>query len=132
MLGEAKDSMHATCVVWYHGCVCVEGAVSSYGSCCCTQFVVSCCLCTSHNPLTAAVSVSHLDVAPNHAGVIFAAGNTAATLAGLVGVPLTGLVLSMTGSWLLVFGIAAAHYVVGAVVWWSWVGDEQLPQDALQ
>ena len=75
--------------------------------------------------------MSHLDVAPNHAGVVFAAGNTAATLAGLVGVPLTGLVLQATGSWLLVFGIAAVHYIVGAIVWWCWVGDEQLAQDAL-
>lgn len=83
----------------------------------------------THLSNTGAVSVSHLDVAPNHAGVIFAAGNTAATLAGLVGVPLTGLILNATNSWLLVFSVTAAHYLVGAAVWWAWVGDKQLPQD---
>ena len=146
------------------------------------------------NALTlAAVSVSHLDVAPKHAGVVFAAGNTCATLAGLLAVPLTGVVLETTQSWPLVsassvaltrvywqsryrlnaccaccwsfaascparlclllgallqppcppalplwrrpsiprqvFGITAGHYVVGAAVFATWVGDRPLPQD---
>lgn len=82
------------------------------------------------NALTlGAVSVSHLDVAPKHAGVVFAAGNTSATVAGLLAVPLTGVVLQTTGSWPLVFGITAAHYCVGAVLFAWWVGDKPLPQD---
>lgn len=82
------------------------------------------------NALTlAGVSVSHLDVAPKNAGVIFAAGNTCATLAGLLAVPLTGFVLQATDSWSLVFSITAAHYVVGAALFAMWVGDEPLPQD---
>jgi len=82
------------------------------------------------NALTlAGVSVSHLDVAPKNAGVIFAAGNTCATLAGLIAVPLTGVILEATGSWPLVFGITSAHYVVGAAMFALWVGDRPLPQD---
>jgi ACS family sodium-dependent inorganic phosphate cotransporter len=82
------------------------------------------------NALTlAGVSVSHLDIAPKHAGVVFAAGNTSATVAGLLAVPLTGVVLQATGSWPLVFGITAAHYVVGAALFSLWVGDKPLPQD---
>lgn len=82
------------------------------------------------NALTlGAVSVSHLDVAPKHAGVVFAAGNTSATVAGLLAVPLTGVVLQTTGSWPLVFGITSAHYCVGAVLFAWWVGDKPLPQD---
>ena len=82
------------------------------------------------NALTlAAVSVSHLDIAPKHAGAIFAAGNTCATLAGLLAVPLTGVVLEATGSWSLVFGITAAHYCVGAALYAMWVGDRPLPED---
>jgi len=77
----------------------------------------------------AGVSVSHLDIAPRHAGVVFAVGNTCATLAGLLAVPLTGVLLDLTGSWSLVFGIAAAHYLVGAVVFYIWVGDERLEED---
>lgn len=42
------------------------------------------------------VSASHLDVAPRHAGVIFGAGNTAATLAGLLSVPFTGYLLQVS------------------------------------
>lgn len=82
------------------------------------------------NALTlAGVSVSHLDIAPKHAGVVFAAGNTSATIAGLLAVPLTGVVLQATGSWPLVFGITAAHYVAGAALFSLWVGDKPLPQD---
>ncbi|GFR48794.1 hypothetical protein Agub_g10743, partial [Astrephomene gubernaculifera] len=75
------------------------------------------------------VSASHLDVAPRNAGLVFGAGNTAATLAGLVSVPVTGFLLQTTGSWPLVFGITALHYVVGAAVWAAWCGEAPLPED---
>ena len=75
------------------------------------------------------VSSSHLDIAPRHAGVVFGVGNTAGTLAGLVSVPVTGYLLHTTGSWPLIFGIAAAHNVLGAVLWAKWAGDRQLPED---
>lgn len=78
-----------------------------------------------------AVSVNHLDIAPRHAGMIFGAGNTAGTLAGLVGVPFTGWLLQRTASWPLVFGLIAANFVVGSVVWAAWVGDKQLPEDGM-
>ncbi|KAG2491886.1 hypothetical protein HYH03_009838 [Edaphochlamys debaryana] len=75
------------------------------------------------------VSASHLDIAPRNAGMVFGAGNTAATLAGLISVPVTGFILQSTGSWPLVFGITAFHYVAGAVVWALWCGDRPLPED---
>jgi ACS family sodium-dependent inorganic phosphate cotransporter len=82
------------------------------------------------NALTlGAVSVSHLDIAPKHAGVVFGAGNTSATVAGLLAVPVTGFVLQATGSWPLVFGITAAHYVAGAALFAWWVGDRPLAED---
>jgi len=34
-----------------------------------------------------------------------------------------------TNSWLLVFTITAAHYVVGALVWAAWAGGDQLAED---
>lgn len=76
-----------------------------------------------------AVSVNHLDIAPRHAGMVFGAGNTAATVAGLVSVPLTGWVLQTTDSWPLVFGLIGLHFVVGSAVWAAWVGDKPLPED---
>lgn len=79
----------------------------------------------------AGVSVSHLDVAPNNAGFVFGAANTAATAAGFVGVTSTGWLLKETSSWAWVFGLAGAHYIIGTVIWILWVGGSQLPQDSL-
>lgn len=79
----------------------------------------------------AGVSVSHLDIAPRHAGAVFGLGNTFATLAGLASVPATGLLLDMTGSWAVVFGVTAANYIIGAVVWAMWSGATPLPEDSI-
>jgi MFS transporter, ACS family, solute carrier family 17 (sodium-dependent inorganic phosphate cotransporter), other len=38
--------------------------------------------------------------------------------------------LQATNSWPLVFGVTAAHYVVGSLLWVLWVGDRPLPEDA--
>lgn len=66
----------------------------------------------------AGVSVSHLDVAPRHAGLVFATGNTVATLAGIVAVPFSGFLLDASDqSWSLVFAVIAAVYVFGAAYW---------------
>jgi len=66
----------------------------------------------------AGVSVSHLDVAPRHAGLVFATGNTVATLAGLIAVPFSGFLLDASDqSWSLVFAVIAAVYVFGAAYW---------------
>ena len=78
------------------------------------------------------VSTSHLDIAPKHAGLVFGAGNTAATLAGFISVPFTGWILQTTDSWALVFALISAHYLVGAVVWYMWVGDKPLVEDSLE
>jgi hypothetical protein len=45
---------------------------------------------------------------------------------------LQGYLLDKTGSWSLVLGIAAAHYVTGAVLWVIMAGgDEVLEEDRL-
>jgi ACS family sodium-dependent inorganic phosphate cotransporter len=78
----------------------------------------------------AGVSVSHLDVAPKHAGLVFATGNTCATIAGLIAVPVSGLILERTNqNWSVVFGVIAAVFVLGAAVWCAWVGDEPVAAD---
>jgi ACS family sodium-dependent inorganic phosphate cotransporter len=76
-----------------------------------------------------AVSVNHLDIAPRHAGQVFGLGNTAATVSGLVSVPLTGYLLQTTDSWSLVFGLIGAHFLLGTALWAAWVGDAPLPED---
>jgi ACS family sodium-dependent inorganic phosphate cotransporter len=60
-------------------------------------------------------AVNHLDLAPRHAGVLMGLSNTAGTIPGIVGVTVSGFILQATGSWVLVFQVAAAIYVFGLV-----------------
>jgi ACS family sodium-dependent inorganic phosphate cotransporter len=78
----------------------------------------------------AGVSVSHLDIAPQHAGMVFATGNTAATLAGALAVPVSGAILDASDSWSLVFAVIAFVYVSGAIYWYVNLGDRELTLDA--
>lgn len=83
-----------------------------------TQGVIFITLALGVNSLSnVGLSVAHFDINPEFAGVIFGLGNTAATLTGIVGVQVTGLILKWTGSWALVFLAAAFHYVLGVIVW---------------
>ncbi|TFJ82879.1 hypothetical protein NSK_005832 [Nannochloropsis salina CCMP1776] len=75
------------------------------------------------------VSCSHLDICPRNAGLVFAAGNTLATVGGLVSVPIAGLVLEKCGSFDAVFALFAAHYVVGAALYAAWIGDKDILQE---
>ena len=77
----------------------------------------------------AGVSVNHLDICPNYAGFVFGCGNTLATLAGLISVPISGLILDSTGSFANVFAVFALHYLLGAVVYWKWANDEDFSLD---
>jgi ACS family sodium-dependent inorganic phosphate cotransporter len=66
-------------------------------------------------------SVNHMDIAPAHAGVIMGISNTAGTLSGVIGVAVTGYILSSwgveeKGGWYASLMLAAALCVVGAAV----------------
>ncbi len=58
---------------------------------------------------------NHMDIAPKHAGTLMGITNTAGTLPGIIGVFVSGLILQWTGSWVLVFQVAAAINVFGLV-----------------
>jgi MFS family permease len=58
---------------------------------------------------------NHMDIAPKHAGTLMGITNTAGTLPGIIGVFISGLILQWTGSWILVFQVAAAINVFGLV-----------------
>jgi ACS family sodium-dependent inorganic phosphate cotransporter len=62
-------------------------------------------------------AVNHFDIGPRYAGVLLGITNTAGTLPGIIGVTVTGFILDATGSWQLVFLIAAGIYVFGTIVW---------------
>jgi ACS family sodium-dependent inorganic phosphate cotransporter len=59
--------------------------------------------------------VNHLDIAPRSAGTLMGITNTAATVPGIVGVYVSGLILDATGSWALVFDVAAGVAIFGLV-----------------
>jgi len=69
---------------------------------------------------------NHLDIGPRYAGALMGLSNTAGTLPGIVGVTVTGYILEATGSWALVFGIAALLYVAGATAWLLFATGEKL------
>lgn len=73
----------------------------------------------------AAFGVNHLDVGPRYAGILMGISNTAATVPGIVGVAVTGLVLGITGSFAPIFYITAAVYLVGLAGYLAWASGEQ-------
>ncbi|CAM9944927.1 unnamed protein product [Laminaria digitata] len=72
------------------------------------------------------VSTNHLDISPRNAGLVFGAGNTAATIAGLLTVPLCGWLVETYDSWDGVFLLFATSYILGALLFLAWVGDEEI------
>jgi len=66
-------------------------------------------------------SINHMDIAPNYAGVLIGISNTAGTLAGVVGVSATGVVLDhfggagKMGGWLYAFGTSVVLIAIGAI-----------------
>ena len=77
---------------------------------------------------TIGANMGHLDLAPNHAGTLFGLMNTASVFSGVIGVPLSGLVLYLTkNSWTCVFGLCTIILVIGSVIWIF--GNDQNPLD---
>jgi MFS family permease len=58
---------------------------------------------------------NHMDLAPRHSGTLMGVTNTFGTVPGIIGVSVSGLILQWTGSWTLVFQVAAGIYVMGAL-----------------
>lgn len=58
---------------------------------------------------------NHMDIAPKHAGTLMGITNTAGTIPGIIGVFVSGLILQWTGSWILVFQVAAGINIFGLV-----------------
>jgi ACS family sodium-dependent inorganic phosphate cotransporter len=59
--------------------------------------------------------VNHMDIAPRHAGMLMGITNTAGTIPGIIGVYVSGAILAATGSWVLVFQLAAAVTLFGLI-----------------
>ena len=66
--------------------------------------------------ITGGFAVNHMDIGPRHAGTLMGITNTAGTIPGIVGVYVSGLILERTGSWVLVFEVAAGVTLFGLIV----------------
>lgn len=65
--------------------------------------------------VTGGFSVNHMDIAPRHAGTLMGITNTAGTIPGIIGIYVSGMILDATGSWVLVFQLAAAVTLFGLI-----------------
>jgi ACS family sodium-dependent inorganic phosphate cotransporter len=71
-------------------------------------------------------AVNHLDIAPRQAGVVMGLSNTAATIPGIIGVTVSGWILQATGSWALVFQVAAGVYVAGLLFYLAFASSKKI------
>lgn len=70
--------------------------------------------------------VNALDIGPQYAGVLMGLENTSGNLAGILTPAVAGLIVAATGRWDLVFYLAAAIFVFGAMVWNVFSTGEQI------
>ncbi|CAI5983348.1 unnamed protein product [Closterium sp. NIES-65] len=87
------------------------------------------------NPLSprlpGSFSVNHMDIAPRYAGPVMGISNTAGTLAGIVGVAATGLILQAWATdiefgWWLAFVTPAGLCVLSAAIFCAFATGERL------
>lgn len=76
--------------------------------------------------VTGGFAVNHMDIAPHSAGTLMGITNTAATIPGIVGVYITGLILEWSNSWALVFGVASGVTLFGLVFYLVFASSDRL------
>ena len=75
--------------------------------------------------VTGGFSVNHMDVAPRHAGTLMGLTNTAGTIPGIIGVFVSGWILETTGSWALLFQVAAGVTLAGLLFYLIFASGER-------
>jgi ACS family sodium-dependent inorganic phosphate cotransporter len=70
--------------------------------------------------------VNHLDIAPHSAGTLMGITNTVATIPGIIGVYVSGLILEWTGSWSLVFQVTAGVTLFGLLFYLFFASSKQI------
>ncbi|MBM4382611.1 MAG: ACS family MFS transporter [Deltaproteobacteria bacterium] len=88
--------------------------------------VVMCLSSVLGGAASAGFGSNHLDIAPRHAGALMGLSNTAGTIPGVVGVVLSGWIVDVTGSWSMVFYVAAAVKVFGLVFFLAFAKGEKI------
>jgi MFS transporter, ACS family, solute carrier family 17 (sodium-dependent inorganic phosphate cotransporter), other len=75
--------------------------------------------------VAAGFASNHLDIAPRHAGALMGLSNTAGTIPGVIGVTFSGWLVDVTGSWTIVFVVAAAIKLFGLAFFLAFAKGEQ-------
>lgn len=75
--------------------------------------------------VTGGFGVNHMDIAPNHAGKLMGITNTFGTIPGIIGVTVSGFILEATGSWALVFQVAAGVTLFGLIFYLIFASGEK-------
>ncbi|MFP6836325.1 MAG: MFS transporter [Pseudomonadales bacterium] len=70
--------------------------------------------------------VNHLDIGPKYAGTLIGITNTAGTISGIIGVFISGVILEQTGSWALVFQVAAGVTLFGMAFYLLFASSEKI------
>jgi ACS family sodium-dependent inorganic phosphate cotransporter len=76
--------------------------------------------------VTGGFAVNHMDVAPRHAGTLMGITNTAGAVPGIIGVFVTGLILEVTGSWVIVFSLAGVVTLFGLIFYLAFSSGKKL------
>ena len=70
---------------------------------------------------------NHSDIGPECAGTLLGISNTFASLPGIIGVSVTGVILDATsGNWSAVFLLAVVFYMIGLIVYNAWATAERI------
>ena len=76
--------------------------------------------------VTGGFAINHMDIAPRSAGTLMGITNTAGTIPGIIGVYVSGRILEATGSWALVFQVAAGVTLFGLVFYLMFSSSKQI------
>jgi ACS family sodium-dependent inorganic phosphate cotransporter len=76
--------------------------------------------------VTGGFGVNHMDIAPKYAGTLMGLTNTAGTIPGVIGVYASGLILEWTGSWALVFQVAAGITLFGLLFYLAFASGKRI------
>lgn len=88
--------------------------------------LIACALATSSFSQSG-VYANHQDIGPDVAGTLLGISNTFASIPGLIGVWITGVVLDLTDHhWNVVFAIAASFYIIGLVTYLTMATAERI------
>jgi len=75
-------------------------------------------------------NTNFIETAPQHIGYIFGISNTISQLSGVIGFPLSGVILEETNSWSIIFVTLAVLYIFSAIQFVILADDEDVLEKA--